>query len=429
MSVFSPSRRACSFASALFLPLAFAQAQDPGLTLQQLADTNRQLQQQLAAQAKTISELQARMATLEQSRTDAAAAPTAAAAPAAGGDETVRLSAEVGLGYFQSGSDGAFPDGQFQVREARLYVEAPVWHSIFFHSELDLMTPEASDSNVHFGELYADIEDVPGPWSEGAVNLRLGRINIPFGEEYQVRNVMENPLISHSLSDIWGYDQGIEAYGKAAGISYAGGVLDGGINQLRNFHSSRSAAARIGYSGAKWWKVSASAMRTGRIASTGDQLSAVWFGNGFFRTVTTGAAQFWANLVEADAKVKWNGGAVNGAVGQAQANDSRPGDFRRLNYYYVEATQAFTPELYGAVRWSEIRAPGGYPLAGQGLMGEYFFSGLLTTRLQRLSVGAGYRFGDPVVLKVEYSPEWGRTAAGGGRGDEDLFSTELGLKF
>jgi hypothetical protein len=49
--------------------------------------------------------------------------------------------------------------------------------------------------------------------------------------------------------------------------------------------------------------------------------------------------------------------------------------------------------------------------------------------LERLSVGLGYRFGDPLMLKVEYSPEWGQTLATSPRDGANLFSSELGLKF
>ncbi len=42
-------------------------------------------------------------------------------------------------------------------------------------------------------------------------------------------------------------------------------------------------------------------------------------------------------------------------------------------------------------------------------MGEYFFRPSLTDELHRLSVGFGYRFGPPLVLKLEYSWEWGHT--------------------
>jgi len=223
----------------------------------------------------------------------------------------------------------------------------------------------------------------------------------------------------------------VEGYGSLGRVSYVAALLDGGANILHNAHSSKSAAGRISYSGGEWWNVSASAMRTGRLSSTGDTISALWFGNGFFRSLGPGATRFWADLYEADASVKWKTGALKGAVGQARFNDNAPlpVDFRRMNYYYLEGTQSLVDRLYGSLRYSAIHAPGGYYLAGQGGASEYFFGNLLTKQLERLSVGLGYRFEDPLVLKVEYSPEWGQTLSSGPRDGADLFSTELGLKF
>jgi hypothetical protein len=429
-------------------------------SVEELAAENRQLQAQVDRQQKIIDALEARMDALEQQRgaansagtgggatnsaaTSGAAANNAAAESAAtdsapGGrvppseGGTVRLSGEVGLAYFQSGSDGQFSNGEFRVDEARIYLEAPVWANVFFHSETDLVTREAVDNNLHFATLYADIEGLPNPWGDDKLaNLRVGRIDIPFGEEYQVRDVMENVLISHSLSDVWGMDGGVEGYGSAGRVSYVAALMDGGNNILHNDHSSKSAAGRIGYSGADWWTVSASAMRTGRLSSAGDPVSAVWFGSGFFRSLGPGATRYWADLYEADAALKWKTGTLKGAAGLARYNDNAPVpvDSRRINYYYIEGTQNLLDRLYGSVRYSAIHAPGGYYLEGQGGADEYYFGSVLTTQLERLSVGLGYRFGDPLVLKVEYSPEWGQTVSSGPRDGENLFSSELGFKF
>ncbi len=66
---------------------------------------------------------------------------------------------------------------------------------------------------------------------------------------------------------------------------------------------------------------------------------------------------------------------------------------------------------------------------GQGNFSTFLFGNVFTTSLSRLSVGLDYRFGPPLVLKLEYSPEWGQTLAGQKRNHEDVLSTELGVKF
>ena len=76
-----------------------------------------------------------------------------------------------------------------------------------------------------------------------------------------------------------------------------------------------------------------------------------------------------------------------------------------------------------------MRVPNGYPLIGFGTFGRHFYSGLLTERLDRLSLGLGYRFGPPLVLKFEYAIEDGRANTGVKRDRENFLSTEVGLKF
>jgi hypothetical protein len=174
-------------------------------------------------------------------------------------------------------------------------------------------------------------------------------------------------------------------------------------------------------------------MRTGQLNTANDVVSALWFAGGFFRALGPAAPTktFWANLGELDAIGHWRNGYVKAAAGLVQFDDSNSlaDDSRHLSYYYLETKQAITDPLYAAIRFSQVHAPGGYPLAGQGTMAEYFFSKVLTTDLYRLSAGLGYQFAPSVLLKMEISPEWGTTTTGANRNEENLYSTELAVKF
>ena len=430
--------------------------------IREIIDQNRRLQEQVNAQQKVIDDLRSKMNDLGNSsqqqsqelqslRAQIGVLPQGESKPSGGGsgDETVRLSGEVGFAYFNSGQDGPFANGEFRIDDAKVYLDAAVWNNFFLHVETDLMTREASDSNLHFGELYADIEGLGSVLgNDQLLNLRAGRMYIPFGEEYENRGVMKNPLITHSVSDLWGMDQGVEAYGSASKLSYVVAVQDGGLGGLRNFHPGKSLAGRIGYDPASWLHLSASGMTTSKLSASpanpfGDSLSALWFGNSFFRslaTTTNANSRYWADLGEVDASTQWSGGHVRAAGGLIHFNDNSASanDSRHMNYYYVEAMQHISDKLYGAVRFSQVNVPKGYVLMGQAASGgEYTPNSLtpatlpaaLTTSLSRLSVGLGYQFSAPVVLKVDFSPEWGRTPTGDKRNEENLFSTELGVRF
>ncbi|HVU23715.1 MAG TPA: hypothetical protein VHE13_06280 [Opitutus sp.] len=419
---------------------------DDGAEVRQLIELNRKLQTQLQAQQKKIEDLSAQVDDMRRAserherelRDLQAAAPTPSGGTGGdmGGEAKVRISGEAGLAFFRSGAAGQFPNSEFRIDDAKLFVEAKVVDNVYAVSEIDLLTREAADDSIYLATLFGEFEDLGAKWgAPGALNVRVGRFAIPFGEEYQVRGVVDNPLISHSVADLWGFDTGVEAYGGAGKFSYVAAVQNGGVSMLRDFNADKSVAARIGYAPAPWLSLSASAMRTGDLSAKSDALSAMWFGNGFFRsiggTATTGT--FRANLYELDARAHWRSGRVAAAAGWVDYddNDTAADNSRRMSYWSVEGVQDLAEGFYGAVRYSGISAPKGYPLAGLGNAGTFFYNPFAsgTEDLTRLSLGLGYRFAPPLVWKLEYSWETGRQVNGAERDHEDLLATEVGMKF
>jgi hypothetical protein len=428
-------------------------AEPAGATVQDLVEQNRRLQQQVQAQQRVIDDLTAKVAEVLQAsdrhetelrglRENAGNITSPAVAPAAGyqREKEVRISGEVGLAFLSTGSAGSFPKATFRADDAKIFIEAPVVRDVYFYGELALATRETQVTYLQAGELYVDFENISGRLGgpERLLSIRAGQINTPFGEEYAVRGPLANPLISHSLSDVWGIDGGIEAYGAAGDWQYAIAVQNGSVDLLHDHNADKAVTARLSWAPAGWLSLSASAMRTGELkaytdTAAGDNLSNIWFGNGFFRAIGPSAttSTFWANLWEGDARVRWRGGQAAAAVGGVRYadNDRAADNSRRLSYGFIEGMQDVTPDLYLAARYSEISAPRGYPLGGWGNLGKYFFSPLLSTGLERLSLGFGYRFGPPLVVKFEFARESGRLLNGSPRNHEDFFGAEAALKF
>lgn len=434
----------CLLIAGLLLAQALAPAQAADASVEDLMEQNRRLQDQVREQQRLIDGLTARMADVVkaterhdhelESLQGRLEDQPAEKPPAANRDQEIRISAEAGLAFFSTGSAGQFPNSEFRVDDAKVFLEAPVWKNTYFLGELDLVTREANDEFFHLGELYVDFENVSALWGKDRLlNVRAGRFYIPFGEDYQVRGVMDNPLISHSISDIWGVDEGVEFYGGAAGLQYAVAVQNGGHKTLHDFDSDKSVAARVGFKPIRWLHLSASAMRTGNLSAAGDAMSETWFANGFFRALGPAATTpvFHASLAELDGAVTWKTGHVRALAGEAKFGDDDPAadNSRELRYYSLEGVQKFGDALYGAARFGRIHAPRGYPLVGQGDFGTYFFRSPLTDSLQRLSLGVGYRFGPPLIWKAEYNIERGRLVTGAARDQEDLISTEIAIKF
>jgi hypothetical protein len=431
---------AAVFSLVFFGPSVRAQDVDPlKKEVEALRDQNLQMQKQLQQQKKMIDQLTRKFSDLQ--KTNEAQAndvrelkaatentPPLSEKPKGPSLNNVVISGEGAAGFFETGKNGQYPNAAFRVDEARLFIDAAVWDDVFFYGEVDLMTREEEDAGVYLGELYLQWEDLAKHWDlDQLVNARAGQFYTPFGEEYQYRFAIDNPLISHSLSDLWGLGAGVELYGGYERLSYAVAVQDGGISTLNDATADKLVVARIGYDPLSWLHLSASGMRTGKLSVSQDIVSAEWFGGGLFDSIGSPATTlFQVNLAELDARAKWKTGYVAAAGGYAGYDDNDPmGDNHRdIYYYYVEALQHATGKLYLAARGSQIRARHGY-----SIVGDTDTYGLPTSDLWRLSLGLGYQFSDHLIFKAEYMFEQGQLSTGGPRNHENMVAVEAAFKF
>src|SRR5438552_2636990 len=220
--------------------------------LLELRKQNEILQQQVRNQQGQIDSLSQKVSALQKTEPNPASAKEAVTPETPSAKSSfpfslgkVRLSGEGGVALFESQSKGGYPNAEFRVDELRFFVEAPVWDEVYFFSEINVFSHEGADGNLRAGEVYLDFENVSRLWAkERQVNLRIGQFYTPFGEEYAARFAIDNPLISHSLSDLWGVDEGLEAYGSLGKVQYAVAVQNGGLNSIRDFTADKSIAGR-----------------------------------------------------------------------------------------------------------------------------------------------------------------------------------------
>ena len=410
--------------------------------LRLLQEQNDALQTQVRKQQELIDGLSREMAEIRKSGAKAEpdtassgpgnADSTAASSPGGSGFGKLQITGEGGVAFFESGANGQYPNSEFRVNEAKLFFDAPVWGDAYAFAEVNLATPESSSLNVQLGELYLDVEDISKLWGrERQLNLRAGRMDIPFGEEYLRRDVIDNPLVSDSLSDIWGIDEGLELYGALGKFSYAAAVMNGSVLATHDFDADKAVVGRVSYDANRWLHLSASAMRTGDLNAQRDYLSEVWFGNWWFEPLgSTNTTRFHANLLEGDVVVRLPRGRLSAFGGYVHYNDNDPGvnNARDVYYYCVEAVHDIAHGLYGAARFSQILAEKGFPIVGNGDM-SYNSRANLTKDLWLLSLGLGYRWNPHLVLKAEYSIEQGKELDGTVRKHENLFAVEAAFAF
>ncbi len=391
-----------------------------------LREENALLQQQLKSQGAQLDTLIQKVSRLEAAR------------PIEGGNdrplaegrlEKVHIGGEGGVGYSATGPEGNAPNGKFQLNDARLFLEAPVYDDVYFYGEVVLAYPSQYDNSLQLGELYAEFENISKLWNKNnQLNARLGQMYIPFGEEYLARNAIDNPLISESLVDFWGVTPGVELYGDLGKFTYVVAAQNG-ADGANGAGGDKSVTGRIGFDPNEHWHFSVSGMRTGNLNAS--QISAMWFANGFFRSIgSINTGLFHTEALEGDISYRWRSGHVSafgGWVGYHD-NDKPVGNVRNIYYYSAEIMQNLPKKTYVVTRFSQAFCNNGIPMVGYGNFNDYFFD-TQTTELWRLSVGLGYRFSDRLVLKVEYSFERGNEAGGDRRQNEDFFGTEAAFKF
>jgi hypothetical protein len=350
--------------------------------------------------------------------------------------DRIHINGEGAVAFFDTEEEGEFPNEEFRVDEAKLFFEAAIVQDIYVFIEIDLLRREDAAERLRLGELYVDFEDVGN--KNRLFNVRFGRFDIPFGEEYLTRDAIDNPLISHSLSDIWGVDEGIQVYGVFQSLEYTLAIQNGGEPLANDFHSDKAIVGRLLVRPLPAFHLSVSAMRTGDLDVDDDRFSEVWFGNGFLlplgSTLTTSV--FSGEFFQGDAHANWQTGHVHAAAGilQYEDDDSAADNGRDADYFYIEAVQNLYQDadrkLHAAARFSRITADSGFPIVGFGNFERFLFDDdQLAEELWRLSLGVGYRIHKNILLKTEYSFENGRQVNGEDRDQENFFGIEAAMKF
>lgn len=347
----------------------------------------------------------------------------------------LHISGEGGVAFFDTGANGQFPNDEFRVDEAKLFVEAEIVNDIYIFGEFNVITREEGNELFELGELYAEFENIGG--KENLFNIRFGRFDIPFGEEYLTRDAIDNPFVSHSLSDIWGVDEGAELYGFTKNVEYIFAVQNGSEPLIQDFDADKSIVGRVKFKFNPNIHFSLSAMRTGDIDVEQDKFSGIWFSNSELMTLGSAetTSKFHAGLVQLDGHWSWQSGHIHAGGGYLnyEDNDSAADNSRDVYYFQLEGVQNLNSGQniwYAGARYSRITADNGFPLVANGNIDRYEFDhSLFTKELWRFGAAIGYRIGHNFLIKTEYNFEHGKFIDDTARNGEDFFGIEAAFKF
>lgn len=228
-------------------------------------------------------------------------APDASLAPApdSSWSNRIRLSGSASTGWIDGEDHGVYPDGAFQIWDARLFVEADLASDIRMDErvlvrdvgllfEWDLVRVGSLQNTV--GELYVDFQ---GVLDNGWLNAQLGRFQLPVGEGYlrYSQGQADNPFITMPLSTPWWWDEGVRLYGSSHEnlVGYVASVTSGETPFNRDANSDTQTTLKLFTNPTDWLHLSVSGARSGKIgSSTSPASGALWFGESWARAFGAG---------------------------------------------------------------------------------------------------------------------------------------------
>lgn len=330
--------------------------------------------------------------------------------------ENIDVSGFGSFGYLETGDDGTRSEGGFQVKEASIFFEAGVWdNTVVF---LELQTNRLGDDKskyVRTGEAYVHMRDIIPEWETSKMGVKVGRVDIPFGEEYLFQDGLDNPLISTSASYVYGWDEGVLVYGDYRGIGWVAAITNGYDTRSEEDDSSKAFNFKVWGNPIEPLYLSASVMSNGDSAK-----SALEFGGSHFQAVgdggpstngSSGSSTVDSWLFEVDAKYSFGEALSQGhlwlSYGKAWADDDDSEFDRDFQWFTIEPVWSLTDSVYLAMRYSEIGTyddDEGYHFDGKTTAGGNTL-GYDVRRFQRTSLGLGWWINPRLNLKVEWGQD------------------------
>lgn len=416
-----------------------------------LADDSREihaLEAKIDEQAKVIANQQAiiqqllnRMAALE-TRLEVRATPTSttpkrvsleaeelSALPAADAQgsvlerpwyQNIRLDGFGGAGFVWTGGDAAKEHGSFLNYEATVNVDAKVWEDIhYFHELQTIRLGDESTEFVRTGEIYVRFRDLLQTMFDldgMGVGAKIGRMDIPVGEDYLTQDVIDNPLITLSAAYPYGLDEGIVLHGTLKGVNWIAAVMEGTDTRAFEDNADKFLSLKLSGNPTARLYLSASGFWNGESAESawefgGAHLVPVGAGSLTSSAGRSGSDSVDAYSYELDARYELGQDRyLKAQYGFAFVDDDQSAFDRSIHYVQIEPKwnlgPAFKHKAYLVGRFSAVgtfNQEEGYAFDGKPFAGGRSAYGFDVKALYRWALGLGYWVNPRTLVKLEYS--------------------------
>lgn len=328
----------------------------------------------------------------------------------------LKLSGRWAAGYYDSGENGAFPDGSFQAPEAKIRFD-------FQPDKYNTVVMRLNLNNATFNNLdyfYLDSKDFLPFLKDTPFTLesRIGRFKVDYGEETWSNNQVESAVVSNSASNIAGNDEGAQLSGKInvfklMPIKWSASVTNGNGGTGADNENSKAFSGKIAINPLDELYLSASYYHSDDLENGASEFSIAGIS-----TAPTNATNWTREMWEVDARYDFKKGKkpldppaytdsvayIKGAFGQFWDDAGISGVSAALSqlsvqdrdgaYGFVEGLYNINSKLFTAYRYSIVDL---YKNQRASL------NGINSNRQQRHSLGLGWRLSDKTIFKTEYT--------------------------
>ena len=356
----------------------------------------------------------------------------------------IHLSGFGAAGFIGTGQDAERSDLGFLNYDASLFIEADVWEDVSFFTELQTVRFGDDAAGLRTGEVYIDLKKLLKRWDEDLLNVRLGRVDIPFGREYLWQDSIDDPLITRSVNWANGFDEGLVLYGKWGGLGWIASVMDGRSTRSIEDNDDKSISLKFFGQPVDALDLSASFFRSGStersaLGFAGATFEPVGRGDGVATSAlgTSPSTEVEAYAYSLDAEYRWeNRGHLRLTFGQGFLEDNNSVFDPDWLFFTVEPLIQLNDSWYLVTRFSGIGTfenNKGYHFRGRPFANGTADFGDDAKSLLRFAVGLGYRPNPRTLVKLEYSRDdfevIDSSTLNDSDEDRDLFGIQVAVRF